>query len=921
MHGAIDPMLGPLADNGGPTMTHALLAGSPAINAGDLNAVAGVGGVPLYDQRGAPFGRVFNGRIDIGAFEYQQPSDLNLLVDTLVDESDGNYSRGDLSLREAIALANQYGSANYPSTAVDTIRFDPALAGGTILLTMGELRITDDVSIIGLGADQLTIDASGNDPTPDQNNGDGSRVFNIDNGTADRLNVSISGLRLTGGDVSGMGGAIVSAEDVFLADLLVDQNASFFSVGGNAIFCNGSLEIERSRIVGNQGSPGHRVSAVVYAGLGLVIRESELSDNIGTGGVFSGGEVLIADTTISRNSGTGVHIKSNRSVEILRSTISDNAGPVGGLSISVFDGGTALLSDSTIARNTALGSSAFGGGGARIDSYGTGVVTIQRSAFIENRAPSGGGIRATGNLHIIDSEFRGNVATSFNGNGGALVFDDVGGFLGFQYHISGSTFQNNTAGGAGGAIAMNLRNGAATLTGNTFSGNSAGSNGGGLYLNAIHSTALISQTTLHGNHAWSNGGGALIAARDASEIRVENSTIDANTARLNGGGIELQVSDTSEAALEQINVSGNSANGIGGGISVSVFGGVASIEHSTITFNGFGVQHGGGIVASGSGTLALSHTIVAGNIVPSNIAPDFWRNLANVDFSYNLIGNSHGTGLTPAPVGSPDANGNLIGGTTLATQIDPRLAPLADNGGPTFTHALLPDSPAVNAGDPAAMAGVGGVPVNDQRGAPFTRVYGGRIDIGAFELQPTQFVLGDFNRNGSVDAADYVLWRKQMGTTVVAGTGADANGDGAVDYADHAVWMSNLGQTSASLGAAGGEAAVRAESGGRRAAEQTTNESPIRAMWTPANQPSQARQTSRSATALRLSATVSPVDAERMDRALAAWLTSRSASDSHQSMEPSSMGRDVADERAERPRKLSAALDRVFETLGAASVM
>ena len=83
--------------------------------------MAGVGGVPEFDQRGTPFGRVINGRIDIGAFEYQAASDLNLVVDTLVDESDGDYSLGDLSLREAILLANTYPS-------VDTIHFAPALA-------------------------------------------------------------------------------------------------------------------------------------------------------------------------------------------------------------------------------------------------------------------------------------------------------------------------------------------------------------------------------------------------------------------------------------------------------------------------------------------------------------------------------------------------------------------------------------------------------------------------------------------------------------------------------------------------------------------------------------------------------------------------------------------------------------------------
>jgi len=61
------PMIGPLQDNGRPTLTHALLPGSPAINAGDPNFTP----PPIYDQRGSPYVRVFNGRIDIGSFEVQ----------------------------------------------------------------------------------------------------------------------------------------------------------------------------------------------------------------------------------------------------------------------------------------------------------------------------------------------------------------------------------------------------------------------------------------------------------------------------------------------------------------------------------------------------------------------------------------------------------------------------------------------------------------------------------------------------------------------------------------------------------------------------------------------------------------------------------------------------------------------------------
>src|SRR5205823_411806 len=62
-----DPLLGPLQDNGGPTFTHALLPGSPAIDTGDPNFTP----PPFFDQRGPGFDRVANGRIDKGSFEVQ----------------------------------------------------------------------------------------------------------------------------------------------------------------------------------------------------------------------------------------------------------------------------------------------------------------------------------------------------------------------------------------------------------------------------------------------------------------------------------------------------------------------------------------------------------------------------------------------------------------------------------------------------------------------------------------------------------------------------------------------------------------------------------------------------------------------------------------------------------------------------------
>src|SRR5262249_7221006 len=134
----INARLAPLSNNGGPTRTHAFLRGSPTLDAGDPAAVAGTGTVPLADQRGVGFARVTDGdgaggaRIDIGAFEQQTTTPASFVVDSALDENDGDFSPGDFSLREAIGLANA-------TTGADTITFDPTAFATpqTITLTSG----------------------------------------------------------------------------------------------------------------------------------------------------------------------------------------------------------------------------------------------------------------------------------------------------------------------------------------------------------------------------------------------------------------------------------------------------------------------------------------------------------------------------------------------------------------------------------------------------------------------------------------------------------------------------------------------------------------------------------------------------------------------------------------------------------------
>ena len=132
---------------------------------------------------------------------------LSITVDTLVDENNGVGAGAGTSLREAIAAA----------ATGDTIDFSVT---GTIDV-LGQLVINKNLTIAGPGANLLTLSA--HDPTPGTKNGDGRRVFFIgDNNGTNLLDISISGLTLTGGDVSfDGGGAIWTSENTVVSDCVI----------------------------------------------------------------------------------------------------------------------------------------------------------------------------------------------------------------------------------------------------------------------------------------------------------------------------------------------------------------------------------------------------------------------------------------------------------------------------------------------------------------------------------------------------------------------------------------------------------------------------------------------------------------------------------------------------------------------------
>lgn len=251
-----------------------------------------------------------------------------------------------ISLREAITAANNTAGA-------DTISFDAALSGGTITLGGTHLAITDAVTITGLGADLLTIDANST-----------SRIFDIDNGTLGWILVEIDGLTLTGGHAAGYGsgGAIRNYENLVVTNSTIFGNSAYS--GGGIDNIDGLLTIRNSTISGNS------------------------TTSIG-GGILSNSSVRVINSTISSNtatSGGGILKSSYGTLTVISSTITgNNATQRGG---GIFNDGlaTSWITNSTISANTATGD----GGGVH-KSNGTLIVT--NSTIIGNSsAGNGGGI-------------------------------------------------------------------------------------------------------------------------------------------------------------------------------------------------------------------------------------------------------------------------------------------------------------------------------------------------------------------------------------------------------------------------------------------------------------------------------------------------------------------------------------------------
>ena len=335
----------------------------------------------------------------------------------------------------------------------------------------------------------------------------------------------------------------------------------------------------------------------------------------------------------------------------------------------------------------------------------------------------------------------GNIGVTFSGvtlqHGNAGAFD--GGAiqaLSANITLDHCVVKDNAAGLGGGGI--NDLAGNVTLIGTTVARNVAQNDGGGIH---VGTGALVVKGASSVRRNWSHGNGGGIFA--GGGLTMTNSTASGNVASADGGGIKATT-----ATLTGSTVSRNAISGNGGGISATT----ANLTNSTVADNAT-LASGGGIVASG-GTLlnctiaensagtggGVAHTGAGAFTVRNTIIALNFTDFAgtNPDVSgaftsggHNLIGDGTGsTGFTNL------SNGDMVG--TGASPIDPKLGPLANNGGTTKTMALLAGSPAIDHGDSTATNPVTNKPLtSDQRGLPRVKDGNGDgravADIGAFE--------------------------------------------------------------------------------------------------------------------------------------------------------------------------------------------
>ena len=360
---------------------------------------------------------------------------------------------------------------------------------------------------------------------------------------------------------------------------------------------------------------------------------------------------------------------------------------------SVSAGRSAVISNLTM-RNGVVPTYQNGGGLAN-----EGRVVLNSVRVFNNSAAGGlggGGLYNDGQMTINDSLIDGNVTPSTYGGGLANAF---GGSL----RINNSIISNNRA---------------------------PDGIGGGIYdVSGQAVSVMLTATAVYSNYAF-GGGGLARSWSTGGPLRVVDSAIYSNTAwGWHGGGIDVGFSSGGDLHVTNSTISGNSAHRDGGGIAIESNSSRVSLYNATIAYNSAGanldyIGRGGGIASLSTAVFTSQYTLLAWNTdVFTTVLNNFVITLTEGNECYGSFGFERDDIMAQYDTVRCHP-------TSLVYHGDPKIGPLRNNGGATWTHALLKGSPAIDKGQ--YCTDEQGYPLwKDQRG--FARFYDLFCDVGAYE--------------------------------------------------------------------------------------------------------------------------------------------------------------------------------------------
>ena len=730
-----DPFILSLADNGGETETHALSAGSPAIDYIPSGDDTGCGTVYISDQRGVSRPQSLH-YCSIGAVEYDEIRDVVATDDsyeidenaTLVVEASGVLTNDDgpisatlestlltAPVSGTVVLASD-GSFVYTPTAglsgVDQFRY-------VVTDTAGVASDVDDIGVVTITIVAATCFVR-------NENGDGGNgvTYVSSDGRAVQEGIDEAAV----GDTLKIAGSCRGLQTADGVTPIANITKDLSLVGGYLESDWGTNGGYTTTLSGDESGRVVSITSYVSATLtSLVLQDGNLatSSSLAGAGVAMGesSHVVISDTTIRDNtnevssndgSGGGLSVASGGYLTLTQSVVEDNYANGNGGALSG-DSCTLVVTD-TLFRNNLADSD---GGAISVESCS---ISLDSSEVVSNAGFNGGGIYGSnGAITLTATAIQSNTAEQ---SGGGLY-----GFANSLVSLESSSVTSNTAATAGGFASIFD---VVTISSSVVASNTAVDKAGGLY--GYDTVATIASSSLNGNTS-ENGPGGAIVMEGSTRVTLNGSAVSQNRAQTNGGGIHIAESGAQLTLIDSL-MSDNEAEEKGGALYQST--GELHIENSTLSGNS---ANSTGALHINGGSAYLTHTSVVGNMKAGS----------NPGGIYNVGGDIRLFATLITDNGGWDCEGSFIDGgynlttysncgftqtTSVDNSSDVMVLPLADNGGETWTHALQWGSPAIDTAGSNSIS-------TDQRGVGRPQL--SAHDIGAYEYScpDSTWLVGD----------------------------------------------------------------------------------------------------------------------------------------------------------------------------------